>query len=208
MFQRDQYTCQFCNVTLEAALLTIDRLIPLALGGLDETTNYVTACEPSNARKGSLHLAEFADSIKIDVTSLPVHGDPVLNNSGLPLQIRMIRKRVFDRMREGNMRATGKSAQKKIEKAYRISLWESPAGRQLQDEMPSLPGQVRVMVPEIRTIAKSPHEYLLLIELAKSANTRNLIGSVLTQDCDVVARVESLASKSKEKRSENELHLP
>jgi hypothetical protein len=52
------------------------------------------------------------------------------------------------------------------------------------------------MVPEIRTIAKSEREYLLLLELAKSANTRNLIGSVLTKDADVVARLQAKRSAS------------
>jgi hypothetical protein len=52
------------------------------------------------------------------------------------------------------------------------------------------------MIPESRSIAKSEQEYLLLIELAKSANTRNLIGSVLTKDCDVLARVDSVRKKS------------
>ena len=49
------------------------------------------------------------------------------------------------------------------------------------------------MLPEIDTVAKTPDERILLIELAKSANTRNLIGTVLTRECDVVARVESMA---------------
>lgn len=196
IFERDEYICQFCGIKLPADRLTIDHLIPLALGGLDEVTNYVTACEPCNARKGKLPLGQFAASLNIRPEVLPVHGDPVLSNESIPIQIRMIRRRVFNRIRKGELKATGKAAQKKIEKTYRRALWESPIGRQLESEMPSLPGHVRAMVPEIRTIAKSEQEYLLLIELAKSANTRNLIGSVLTSDCDVLARVESLLGRS------------
>lgn len=103
---------------------------------------------------------------------------------------------MFERIREGKLSARGKSAQKKIEKAYRISLWETDIGKKLESEVPSLPGQVRVMIPEIRTIAKSEGEYLLLVELAKSASTRNLIGSVLTNHADVFARLRSKRSAS------------
>jgi hypothetical protein len=196
VFLRDRHTCQFCGTTLPASRLTIDHLIPLALGGLDEVTNYVTACEPCNVRKGKLPFAQFAASLNLNPEALPVHGDPILSNEALPIQIRIIRRRVFDRIHEGKLKAAGKSAQRKIEKAYRRSLWETPIGKQLDSELPLLPGQVRAMVPEICTIAKSEQEYLLLIELAKSANTRNLIGSVLTSDCDVLARVESLRTRS------------
>ena len=52
------------------------------------------------------------------------------------------------------------------------------------------------MIPEIRTIAKSAREYMLLVELAKSANTRNLIGTVLKVDVDVEGRVRSIASRT------------
>jgi hypothetical protein len=134
--------------------------------------------------------------VQLDPKSLPIHGDPILDNESLPYQIRLIRKRVFDRIREGTLNARGKSAQKKLEKAYRMSLWETDTGKKLESEVPSLPGQVRVMVPEIRTIAKSEGEYLLLVELAKSATTRNLIGSVLTNDADVLARLRAKRSAS------------
>jgi hypothetical protein len=166
------------------------------MDGPDEITNYVSACEPCNARKGHLPLHEFAATLQLDPKSLPIHGDPILDNESLPYQIRLIRRRVFDRIREGTLSARGKSAQKKIEKAYRMSLWETDIGKKLESEVPSLPRQVRVMVPEIRTIAKSEGEYLLLVELAKSASTRNLIGSVLTNEADVLARLRAKRSAS------------
>ena len=196
VLSRDGFKCQYCGVVFPADRLTIDHLIPLAMGGPDEITNYVSACEPCNSRKGHLPLHEFAATLQLDPKSLPIHGDPVLDNEALPYQIRLIRAQVFHRIREGTLTARGKSAQKKIEKTYRRSLWETDTGKQLESEVPSLPGQVRVMVPEIRTIARSEREYLLLLELAKSANTRNLIGSVLTKDADVVARLQAKRSAS------------
>lgn len=54
------------------------------------------------------------------------------------------------------------------------------------------------MIPEIQTIAKTEEEFTLLLELAKSARTRNLIGTVLTKDCDVMTRTRSLLDKEKD----------
>ena len=196
ILSRDGFTCQYCAGVFPADQLTIDHLIPLAVGGPDEITNYVSACGPCNSKKGHMALHDFAATLNLSPKALPVHGDPILDNELLPLEIRLIRKRVYDRIREGELSARGKSAQKKLEKAYRRSLWETQIGKLLQSEMPSLPGQVRAMIHEIRTIAKSEAEYLLLIELAKSASTRNLIGSILTKDPDIVARVESKRASS------------
>src|SRR2546425_896881 len=80
VFARDEFECQFCRVKLPSGQLTIDHLVPLALGGLDEMTNYVTCCQPCNAKKGSLPLAAFAAATKVELEALPVHGDPVIDN--------------------------------------------------------------------------------------------------------------------------------
>lgn len=37
---------------------------------------------------------------------------------------------------------------------------------------------------------------MLLVELAKSANTRSMIGTVLTSDCDVESRVRSIGDRT------------
>lgn len=196
VFDRDDHTCVYCGRTLTDDECTIDHLVPLATGGLDEMVNYVTSCSSCNQAKAALPLEEFAAQLHLDVTKLPIHGDPVVNNPDIPLPIRLIRKRVHDRVRAGKMRATGKTAQKKIEKAYRRDLWQTSAGQALAAQAPELPGHARVMLPEIDTVAKTPDERVLLVELSKSANTRNLIGTVLTRECDVVARVESIAQST------------
>src|SRR5690606_40273361 len=64
---------------------------------------------------------------------------------------------------------------------------------------------VRAMIPEIETIAKDAKEFLLLVELAKSAQTRNLIGTVLTADSPIVDRVRSLAERGKNPSLERRL---
>jgi len=198
IWQRDEYTCQFCGQKPGSNDLTIDHLIPLSLGGLDESTNYVTCCRSCNQLKGSLPLAKFARQINVNLEELPVHGDPLIDNVALPIQIRLLRKRIYDRIRYGTLHIGGSSAQAKLEKTYRLEFWKTPEGRALEVAFPRLPGQVRIMIPEIKTIAKNGREFRLLIELAKSANTRNLIGTVLTPDCDVESRLHSIWSKTKD----------
>ncbi len=94
---------------------------------------------------------------------------------------------------------TGKTFQRKLEKTYRRVFWETVEGKKLEREFPSLPNHVRVMIPEIKTIAKSEREFWLLVELAKSAKTRNLIGSILLPECeDVEGLFRSTAEKTRE----------
>ena len=119
IYSRDRYKCQFCLKSPDLSELTIDHLVPLARGGLDEITNYVTCCRSCNRAKADRPLEEFAQLVNVKLEDLPVHGDPVIDNDRRPLEIRIIRKRIFDRIRSGELNAKGRSAQKKIEKAYR-----------------------------------------------------------------------------------------
>ena len=198
IYSRDLNKCQFCLRSLELVELTIDHLVPLAMGGLDEITNYVTCCRSCNSAKADKPLEEFVQLINLEIEDLPVHGDPIIDNERLPIEVRVIRKRIFDRMRSGQLNVKGRSAQKKIEKEYRREFWTTSAGQRLEATEPFLPGQVRIAIPEIKTVAKTAREYLLLVELAKSANTRELIGTVLRADVDVEDRVRSMASTSKD----------
>lgn len=198
VFERDNFTCQFCHKEFPSEELTIDHLIPISLGGLDEITNFVSCCEPCNRKKSNQPLSVFAKAINIAVSELPIHGDPVIDNKELPLQIRILRKNIFQKVRAGKLRAKGKQAQKKIEKEYRRGFWETPEGKQLEELFPNLPGQVRIMIPEIKTIAKTKREYFLLLELAKSARTRNLIGTVLEKGSNVEERLQNFIEKTKD----------
>ena len=78
IFRRDMYKCQFCQGEFSASELTIDHLVPLALGGLDEMINYVTCCRTCNSQKAAQPLSEFARELNVRIEKLPVHGDPVL----------------------------------------------------------------------------------------------------------------------------------
>jgi hypothetical protein len=164
VFARDGNACVFCGCQVTAANRTIDHLIPLALGGLDEITNYVTACRTCNERKGSMNLPDFAASLKLQIDALPVHGDPVIDNELLPIELRSIRKRIFDRARAGELRLHGKLAQKRLEKEYRRSLWQTALGKQLERKLPEVPGHVRASLIEIDAIARNERERLLLLD--------------------------------------------
>lgn len=189
VYSRDDFTCQYCLKQTPKPELTVDHVLPLALGGMDEITNYVTCCQECNQAKGDLSPEEFAAKIGLTVTDIPVHGDPVIDNQELPAHIRLVRKRVFDRLRKGEMVARGQSAQKKLEKEYRREFWSTPAGQELEAQEPNLPGHARIMIPEVKSIAKSERERELMIELSKSAATRNLIGQVPEGVTDVEAWV-------------------
>lgn len=160
-------------------------------------TNWATCCRTCNLRKGALPLDKFLKSLSLPTEDLPLYGDPIIDNPDIPVELRLLRRQIFDQVRRGDRSISGRSAQRKIEKAYRRELWETSDGQQLESEFPSLPGQVRVMIPEIRSIAKSKREFTLLIELAKSAKTRNLIGTVLVKEVDIESRVYSLYEREK-----------
>jgi hypothetical protein len=51
ILRRDDYTCRYCHAT--DAPLTIDHVIPVALGGTDDPSNLVAACEACNIGKSS-----------------------------------------------------------------------------------------------------------------------------------------------------------
>ena len=76
IYIRDQHECQFCLESPGSAELTIDHLIPLALGGLDEITNYVTCCRSCNRAKADKPLEVFVQQVNVELEDLPVHGDP------------------------------------------------------------------------------------------------------------------------------------
>jgi hypothetical protein len=54
IFRRDKHTCVYCGVSAPEVRLTIDHVIPEALGGTDEPSNLVTACPDCNIGKSSV----------------------------------------------------------------------------------------------------------------------------------------------------------
>lgn len=60
IFERDEYTCQYCNKTCSKNDATLDHIIPRSRGGTYQFTNIVTACRKCNSQKGNKSLDQVA----------------------------------------------------------------------------------------------------------------------------------------------------
>jgi hypothetical protein len=54
VLKRDNHTCRYCGGTSPDVRLTIDHVVPVALGGSNDPTNLVAACADCNAGKSSV----------------------------------------------------------------------------------------------------------------------------------------------------------
>src|SRR5699024_9682265 len=54
IFRRDNHTCRYCGDKAPDIKLTVDHVLPEALGGNDEPTNLVAACQDCNNGKTSI----------------------------------------------------------------------------------------------------------------------------------------------------------
>lgn len=55
ILRRDNFTCRYCGLSAPAVHLRVDHVVPDVLGGKPEPGNLVTACEPCNSGKSSMH---------------------------------------------------------------------------------------------------------------------------------------------------------
>lgn len=53
ILRRDSYTCRYCGASAPDAVLTVDHVTAVALGGTDTPDNLVASCEPCNSGKSS-----------------------------------------------------------------------------------------------------------------------------------------------------------
>lgn len=53
VLRRDNHACRYCGEAAPDVKLTVDHVIPTALGGRDEASNLVTACGPCNTGKSA-----------------------------------------------------------------------------------------------------------------------------------------------------------
>ena len=66
ILRRDNHTCRYCGASAPDVTLTVDHVVPVALGGLDDPSNLVAACRDCNAGKASsnpdaTHVDHVAD---------------------------------------------------------------------------------------------------------------------------------------------------
>ena len=55
ILRRDGHTCRYCGAKAPDVTLTVDHVIPTALGGGDEPHNLIAACADCNAGKSSIN---------------------------------------------------------------------------------------------------------------------------------------------------------
>lgn len=72
VFKRDNFTCQYCGAQPPDAVLVVDHMTPVALGGTNELINLITSCEPCNQGKaakplGQIHPRPDADLMYLEV---------------------------------------------------------------------------------------------------------------------------------------------
>jgi len=53
IFRRDNHACRYCGSVAPDAVLTVDHVVPIALGGTDEPANLVAACADCNSGKSA-----------------------------------------------------------------------------------------------------------------------------------------------------------
>ena len=53
ILRRDNHACRYCGATAPDVKLTVDHVVPVALGGTDEPSNLATACDPCNTGKAA-----------------------------------------------------------------------------------------------------------------------------------------------------------
>ena len=54
IFNRDNFTCQYCGRKSPEVIIEIDHIVPQSKEGKDELNNYITACKDCNMGKSNL----------------------------------------------------------------------------------------------------------------------------------------------------------
>ena len=64
ILRRDNHACRYCGATAPDVPLTVDHVVPVALGGSDDAGNLVTACRDCNSGKAA---SSASDRVVADV---------------------------------------------------------------------------------------------------------------------------------------------
>ena len=70
VIKRDKSRCQYCQVLLSAAQITIDHVLPKSQGGITSFLNCVVCCKDCNSKKSS-RTPEQADMVLLKTPMLP-----------------------------------------------------------------------------------------------------------------------------------------
>lgn len=182
IYERDDYTCQYCQNQFKRDSLTIEHIVPVNKKGINDRINYITACRSCNSSKRDEVLSEFLerrDDLNVSAEDLPIHGDIVLDTIELPQDYREARLDTYHKMRKQSQ-LTGSDAYQKLESQFRENLKQTECGNQLENRYPDLPWHVVASIPLVNYLAPDPSPARdLLIEFCKSAQTRTLIDDMV-----------------------------
>lgn len=70
VWARDKFRCVYCGRQMGEVQLTVDHWLPLELGGVNDTTNYLSACRKCNKDKGCLHPVQWCSQKGLDFSEL------------------------------------------------------------------------------------------------------------------------------------------
>lgn len=181
IYNRDKFICQYCNKIFDKKKLTIEHIVPVSKGGIDDISNYITACMHCNSSKRDMLISDFiVKRWDIQISNLPIHGDVIMDTPELDKEYRHTRRMAYYQMRERNQ-LKGAGALKKLEKMFRSMLWKTAYGRVLALRYPELPGQVRVSIPLVEYLVPDTRKavHRLLVEFCKSGQTRAMIDDMV-----------------------------
>lgn len=77
VFKRDGFVCQYCGAHPPAVILHVDHINPVALGGVNDMDNFITACEPCNLGKAARSLADIPQSLKDKAAQIAEREDQI-----------------------------------------------------------------------------------------------------------------------------------
>jgi hypothetical protein len=63
VFKRDEFTCQYCGATPPSAILQVDHIHPVKLGGDNHMDNLITSCQQCNLGKSATPLTSIPESL-------------------------------------------------------------------------------------------------------------------------------------------------
>ncbi|ACB53707.1 hypothetical protein cce_4359 [Crocosphaera subtropica ATCC 51142] len=181
VYERDDYTCQYCQMKVDNHQLTIEHIMPVIKGGIDDIRNYITGCRSCNSSKKDKLLTDFlSKKLDINIKDLPIHGDIIIDTPELDEDYRHIRYNTYHFMRKYDL-FKGSRCLNKLEKLFRQNLWSTEYGKLLAKRYPELPGQVVAVIPLVEYIVSDFRVpiYKLLVEFCKSAQTRALIDNII-----------------------------
>lgn len=70
VFQKDNFTCQYCGRKPPKVVLEVDHILPRAEHGTDEIENLITSCEDCNRGKGKMLLTKTPAKVRKNIKSI------------------------------------------------------------------------------------------------------------------------------------------